>query len=172
MRMPIAVDPVGQSPLQALGNNSIILLNSNIIHYHHSLSFFRTKPAAPRNYDNIISQAFVTTKRIDPDLKKKLLKLLRKVEEEDEGYLFADPVTDDIAPGYSKIIREPMDFQKINSKFQNRMYENIDQLRDDMYKMFDNCEQYNEPDSCFVVEAHRLREVVDNTIAEIIDGNF
>jgi hypothetical protein len=52
------------------------------------------------------------------------------------------------------------------------MYENIDQLRDDMYKMFDNCEQYNEPDSCFVVEAHRLREVVDNTIADIIDGNF
>jgi len=34
MLMSIAVDPVGQSPLQALGNNSIILLNSNIIHYH------------------------------------------------------------------------------------------------------------------------------------------
>jgi bromodomain-containing protein 7/9 len=105
-------------------------------------------------------------------LKKKLLKLLRKVEEEDEGYLFADPVTDDIAPGYSKIIREPMDFQKINSKFQNRMYENIDQLRDDMYKMFDNCEQYNEPDSCFVVEAHRLRDIVDETLAAINAGTI
>jgi len=123
-------------------------------------------------YDNIISQAFTAPRRIDPDLRKKLLKLIRKVEEEDESALFASPVTDDIAPGYSKIIKEPMDFEKINSKFQNRLYENIDQLRDDMYKMFDNCEQYNEPDSCVVVEARRLRDIVDETIAEIDAGSF
>ena len=117
-------------------------------------------------YDSVISQAF-SAKRIDPDLKKKLLKLIRKIEEEDEGFLFAEPVSDDIAPGYSKIIREPMDLQKINAKFHGKQYESIEQLRDDMYKMFDNCEQYNEPDSCFVVEANRLRDIVDDVIAEL-----
>ena len=42
---------------------------------------------------------------------------------------FSYPVTDSIAPGYSSIIKEPMDFSTMKSKIDNAEYNSIIEYR-------------------------------------------
>jgi bromodomain-containing protein 7/9 len=57
--------------------------------------------------------------------------------------IFADPVTDDIAPGYSSLIRNPMDFSTIRQKLNKLEYLSLYGLREDLELMCINCTKYN-----------------------------
>lgn len=48
--------------------------------------------------------------------------LLRALEKRDQNQLFAWPVTDNIAPGYSSIITNPMDFSTMKQKIDDGVY--------------------------------------------------
>jgi hypothetical protein len=102
----------------------------------------------------------ISRKRLDPDTKKKLLEMLTLIETEDEQGIFINPVTDDIAPGYSDIIDQPMDLTTIRHKMQSRMYDSIKEMADDLHLMLDNCLLFNEDSSYLAVEASRLKEFV------------
>merc|ERR1711871_622446 len=54
---------------------------------------------------------------------------------------FALPVTDQIAPDYSKIIDRPMDLSTMRVKVQQ--YRCLEELSDDIELMLDNCMVYN-----------------------------
>ena len=71
--------------------------------------------------------------------------LVKKVAQKDTQRIFAAPVTDDIAPRYSEIIKHPIDLSVIRTKVHDDEYENLAQFRDDMYLMFKNCVTYNPP---------------------------
>ena len=47
----------------------------------------------------------------------------------DVNAFFSYPVTDSIAPGYSSIIKEPMDFSTMKSKIDNNEYKSIIEYR-------------------------------------------
>jgi len=59
----------------------------------------------------------------------------------DTNQVFSTRVTDDVAPGYSQIIKNPMDLSKMKKKL-NR-YSSLDEFDSDVILMFDNCTRYN-----------------------------
>ncbi|ESO07805.1 hypothetical protein HELRODRAFT_170360 [Helobdella robusta] len=57
--------------------------------------------------------------------------------------LFAYPVTDEEAPGYSDIISHPMDYWTMGEKINNHQYSNFDEFESDFQLIIDNCTLYN-----------------------------
>lgn len=43
--------------------------------------------------------------------------------------IFAEPVTDDIAPGYSALISNPMDFSTMAKKIDTLQYQSVDEYK-------------------------------------------
>jgi bromodomain-containing protein 7/9 len=96
------------------------------------------------------------------------LKLLRKIikasvmamKECDPQGLFLNPVTDDIAPGYSSVIKKMMCIRIIEEKAVNLKYDTLDQFETDVQLMFQNCIKYNvgKDGSWFRGEARRQQK--------------
>lgn len=68
---------------------------------------------------------------------------LQAMKESDPQSLFLNPVTDEIAPGYSKIIKKPMSISNMESKIENNTYTSIEDWSADVKLMFKNCVDYN-----------------------------
>jgi hypothetical protein len=47
----------------------------------------------------------------------------------DVKQVFYDPVTDDIAPGYSEVIKHPMDFYTMKAKLRNGEYKSLKEFQ-------------------------------------------
>jgi len=74
---------------------------------------------------------------------------LRQHERQDPHQIFAEPVTDQIAPRYSHVIKQPMSFFDIRNKIKINAYKNLDGIRTDFKLCFDNCITYNTSDTIF-----------------------
>jgi bromodomain-containing protein 7/9 len=55
--------------------------------------------------------------------------LHRLISRKDKEDIFQLPVTDDIAPGYSTIIKNPMDLSTMKKKIESQIYMNITEYR-------------------------------------------
>ncbi|RZF35097.1 hypothetical protein LSTR_LSTR009689 [Laodelphax striatellus] len=89
-------------------------------------------------------------------LQKLLEHLQRLLEKKDPQQFFAWPVTDQIAPGYSQIILQPMDFSTMKSKIDDQSYGTITEYIDDFKLMCGNAMVYNHPDTIYYKAAKRL----------------
>ncbi|CAH1781802.1 unnamed protein product [Owenia fusiformis] len=58
---------------------------------------------------------------------------------------FTRPVNPEEAPGYYKIIKNPMDFGTIKRKLEVGQYQNFEAFHEDMLLVRDNCYRYNPP---------------------------
>jgi len=58
---------------------------------------------------------------------------------------FAHPVSERTAPGYSKLIKRPMDFSTIKFNLERGSYFSPGQVVDDVAQIFQNCRSYNPP---------------------------
>lgn len=65
----------------------------------------------------------------------------------DPQSLFLNPVTNKIAPGYTKIIKKPMSISTMENKIEKFMYKNIEEWEFDVKLMFKNCIDYNRGES-------------------------
>lgn len=92
-------------------------------------------------------------------LQRLLEHLLRSMEKRDPQQFFAWPVTDSIAPGYSQIITNPMDFSTIKQKIDENNYQNLQEFVDDFKLMCDNAMTYNHPDTIYYKAAKKLLHV-------------
>lgn len=92
-------------------------------------------------------------------LNKLLEHLLRGLEKRDPHQFFAWPVTDDIAPGYSKIISRPMDFSTMRQKIDDNEYSTLQEFTEDFRLMCDNAIRYNHVDTVYHKAAKRLLQV-------------
>lgn len=54
----------------------------------------------------------------------------------DPSSFFSFPVTDFIAPGYSMIIKNPMDFSTMKEKIKNNGYQSIEELKVMLWILF------------------------------------
>lgn len=70
-------------------------------------------------------------------------KLLASLEERDIYGLFAEPVSDDVAPGYSEMIRNPMDLSTMRRKLLTGAYKSLHTLRQDFELVCDNAFRFN-----------------------------
>ena len=83
--------------------------------YHRFFPHLRVLPtSAPRPVDLFVVE-----------IKLHFLSLHRK----DPSAFFSFPVTDFIAPGYSMIIKHPMDFSTMKEKIKNNDYQSIEELK-------------------------------------------
>ncbi|XP_034466235.1 bromodomain-containing protein 9 isoform X4 [Hippoglossus hippoglossus] len=81
---------------------------------------------------------------------------LRQLQRKDPHGFFSFPVTDAIAPGYSTIIKHPMDFSTIKDKILNNEYNTVTEFKGDFKLMCDNAMVYNRPETVYYKAAKKL----------------
>ncbi|KAK7913499.1 hypothetical protein WMY93_013710 [Mugilogobius chulae] len=89
-------------------------------------------------------------------LQEALNQLLRQLQRKDPSAFFSFPVTDLIAPGYSTIIKRPMDFSTMKDKVKKEHYQSLDELKVDFKTMCENAMIYNKPETIFHRAARKL----------------
>ncbi|XP_053343537.1 bromodomain-containing protein 9 isoform X2 [Clarias gariepinus] len=81
---------------------------------------------------------------------------LRLLQRKDPHGFFAFPVTDVIAPGYSTIIKHPMDFSTMKDKIAMNDYKTVTEFKADFKLMCDNAMVYNRPETVYYKAAKKL----------------
>uniref|UniRef100_A0A3B3UZT7 Bromodomain containing 7 n=1 Tax=Poecilia latipinna TaxID=48699 RepID=A0A3B3UZT7_9TELE len=89
-------------------------------------------------------------------LQEALNQLIRQLQRKDPNAFFAFPVTDLIAPGYSSIIKRPMDFSTMKDKVKKEFYQSLDELKADFRIMCENAMIYNKPETIYHKAARKL----------------
>ncbi len=71
--------------------------------------------------------------------------LFTKVKKHKYSYIFLQPIEEiiDNCPQYIEICKRPIDLNKIEKKIYDNYYKNIENLKDDMDLMFENCKTFN-----------------------------
>ena len=83
--------------------------------------------------------------------------LLPRLQKRDAHNFFALPVEDKFAPGYSQIIKQPMDFSTIRSKLDSGAYSTLELFRRDFKLMCDNAMTYNTLETIYYKTAKKLQ---------------
>ncbi|EQC36352.1 hypothetical protein SDRG_06457 [Saprolegnia diclina VS20] len=94
--------------------------------------------------------------------------LHRAIQAEDAANIFASPVTDDIAPGYSAIIPHPMDFGTMQAKL--TLYGSFAAYYEDFTLVCANATVYNEAGSYVHSEAVRMKGALSRVVGTILKG--
>lgn len=85
---------------------------------------------------------------------------LKKIEKLDRYSVFAEPVSDRDAPGYSEVIKNPIDISTMKLKIEKSSYGDgtkaVGRFYADILLMFDNCRLYNDDDGEVTEEAARI----------------
>ena len=85
--------------------------------------------------------------------------------------MFAEPVSENDAPGYSDVVKHPVDLKTMKSKVDSGVYgdgsEAAARLYQDILLMFENCSLYNEDDGEVMEEATRIFFLVPETYADV-----
>ncbi|KAM9816998.1 bromodomain-containing protein 7 [Neosynchiropus ocellatus] len=89
-------------------------------------------------------------------LQEALNQLIRQLQRKDPSAFFTFPVTDLIAPGYSLIVKRPMDFSAMKDKVKKEMYHSLDELKADFKLMCENAMSYNKPETIYHRAARNL----------------
>ena len=85
----------------------------------------------------------------------------------DPDGIFAEPVTDDIAPGYSALISIPMDLATVAKKIDMGQYESVGDFKSDFILMCNNAMTYNAPETVYYASAKRLLTTGLQIIAKV-----
>jgi len=109
------------------------------------------KSAIPIKKSNAPAQRLPLT-----PLMKVLNELWKKVSQKDVNRIFAQPVTEDIAPKYFDVIKEPMDLSTVKSKILHGEYNDLASFRYDVNLIFTNCMKYNPETTFFHQEAGKI----------------
>uniref|UniRef100_A0A8D8USP4 Bromodomain-containing protein 7 n=1 Tax=Cacopsylla melanoneura TaxID=428564 RepID=A0A8D8USP4_9HEMI len=128
----------------------------------HKMHALLTKPRQPPK-EGIVSSIKTEPRSCVRKLKEqnsplqKLLEHLHNLlEKRDMQQFFAWPVTDNIAPGYSNIISQPMDFSTMKQKIDDGAYATLNQYIDDFKLMCGNAMTYNHPETIYFKSAKKL----------------
>ncbi|XP_070986472.1 bromodomain-containing protein 7-like [Oncorhynchus clarkii lewisi] len=115
----------------------------------------REASRTPIHSDLASSLNKVEEKELTP-LQEALSQLIRQLQRKDTSAFFSFPVTDLIAPGYSTIIKRPMDFGAMKEKVKNEYYQSLEELKEDFRIMCENAMIYNKPETIYHKAARKL----------------
>ncbi|KAL1449339.1 hypothetical protein WDU94_000532 [Cyamophila willieti] len=128
----------------------------------HKMHALLTKPRQPPK-EGIVSlikteprSCVRKFKEQNSPLQKLLEHLHNLLEKRDMQQFFAWPVTESIAPGYSNIISQPMDFSTMKQKIDDGAYATLNQYIDDFKLMCGNAMTYNHPETIYFKSAKKL----------------
>ncbi|XP_017127520.1 nucleosome-remodeling factor subunit NURF301 isoform X2 [Drosophila elegans] len=100
------------------------------------------------NSDNI--------KKLSPNQMEELKNLIKQIQLHKSAWPFMEPVDPKEAPDYYKVIKEPMDLKRMETKIESNAYTKLAEFIGDMTKIFDNCRYYNPKESSFYKCAEAL----------------
>ncbi|XP_031548780.1 cat eye syndrome critical region protein 2-like isoform X2 [Actinia tenebrosa] len=100
----------------------------------------------------------------DEDLYTGMYKVLDYLKKHNNAWPFLEPVDESYAPQYHEIIEHPMDLSTIEEKLDKGEYKTLDEFQNDMQLMFDNCDEYNGPDSMYTKMANTLKAAFERQI--------
>lgn len=83
--------------------------------------------------------------------------------------VFLQPVTDEVAPGYSNIVFNPMDLSLIKKNIENGVINTTAQFQRDILIMFQNALMYNRPEHDVYQMAKEMREEILQQIQSYIE---
>lgn len=92
---------------------------------------------------------FANMKSLSAKEFENLKKLIKQIQHHKSAWPFMEPVDPDEAPDYYRVIKEPMDLQKVENKVNSKTYNTLSEFIGDMTKIFDNCRYYNPKESQF-----------------------
>uniref|UniRef100_A0A7N6BIE9 Bromodomain-containing protein 9 n=1 Tax=Anabas testudineus TaxID=64144 RepID=A0A7N6BIE9_ANATE len=95
---------------------------------------------------------------------------LRQLQRKDPHGFFAFPVTDAIAPGYSVIIKHPMDFSTMKDKIRNNEYNTVTEFKADFKLMCDNAMVYNRPETVYYKAAKNCPVFIYGNACSLTDS--
>jgi hypothetical protein len=113
----------------------------------------------PETYVHTSPVASISMSQQEFDL---CLKILNEIKKHRASWIFAKPVTEDIAPGYFTIIKTPMDLTTITDKMPS--YKSKAEFVSDMRLMFSNCTLYNGPQNPFSEASEILRSYFERRL--------
>lgn len=85
--------------------------------------------------------------------------ILEKLAKRDTQDVFAEPVDTSVVTDYLTIVKKPMDLGTVREKLNRGQYTCVEELREDIDLIWDNCCLYNAPETEFYALAVKLREV-------------
>lgn len=90
--------------------------------------------------------------------------VLDRLDKKDHYNIFLEPVND--VPGYSDIIKRPMDFTTMRTKLSQQIYKSLGEFRKDLDLIWSNCLQFNgkEPTNVYSKKAIELRRLTEKFI--------
>jgi hypothetical protein len=110
--------------------------------------------AAPRpRLDPVLRQAGAA---VDAPKLSALDNCITKLCRRDKDGFFQTPVTDEVAPGYSAVVRSPMDLSTMRRKAKAGEYSSWDAVAADVDLIVQNCLQYNQADTIYAASARRF----------------
>ncbi|CAK9295131.1 unnamed protein product [Gordionus sp. m RMFG-2023] len=138
-------------------SSSTSLLNENKNHFLSNTCDVTTNTNESTELNEIDKKrTCVKNTKKDLPIQQCLFMLINILEKKDPNGFFAYPVNDLIAPGYSSIIQQPMDFSTIRNKIENNEYETIGLFHKDVKLMCNNALTYNSPDTIYHKAAKKL----------------
>lgn len=72
-----------------------------------------------------------------------MYKILNKLKDHEDAWPFIEPVDEEIAPSYYRVVKTPMDLQQMEDKLNGGLYETFSQFKHDFQLIIANCKQYN-----------------------------
>ncbi|KAI5214797.1 Bromodomain Adjacent To Zinc Finger Domain Protein 2B [Manis pentadactyla] len=89
---------------------------------------------------------------------KRFCMILTEIENHEDAWPFHLPVILNFVPGYTKVIKKPMDFSTIREKLISGQYPNLEAFAVHVRLVFDNCEAFNQDDSDTGRAGHSMRK--------------
>lgn len=68
---------------------------------------------------------------------------MNKLKDHEDAWPFLEPVDEEIAPSYYRVVKFPMDLQQMEDKLNEGLYETLSQFKHDFHLIMANCKQYN-----------------------------
>ena len=84
-----------------------------------------------------------------------------------KSWPFQHPVKEDEAPGYSDIIKQPMDLSTMEVKLQKGEYVTKESFESDFMLMTENCRKYNDAATIYVRNANSLEKKFKSLIKHV-----
>ncbi|TRM69318.1 hypothetical protein BD626DRAFT_392727 [Schizophyllum amplum] len=92
-------------------------------------------------------------------------RLLQDLQSHSQAWPFLKPVSKTEVPDYYEVIKEPMDFEKMDHKLTTLQYHNVDEFVTDAQLVFDNCRVYNPETTVYAKAANRLEKFMKDRLA-------
>ncbi|KAJ3840574.1 hypothetical protein EV361DRAFT_821326 [Lentinula raphanica] len=89
-------------------------------------------------------------------LKEVLAKLIINIKKKDSYGFFLTPVDLEQVPGYTDVVKEPMDFGTVANKVARRKYRSLDDFANDIRLVTSNAKLFNPPGTIYYTEAEKI----------------